>query len=144
MRNSTILCIISNTPHFMFKNAFIKPWSNVVGLSCAVLRHQSQISQCQVIFHHNFIRYGCPSSIATIFTEKIDVPNFCAIEGFLLPVPPNNNLIPFHVGKLFLEVGCQVLLPSNHWWVEGLPVLCPDNVAWLVCCSISKCFVLVS
>ena len=38
---STILYIISNTPHFMFKNASMKPWSNVVGLSCAVLSHQS-------------------------------------------------------------------------------------------------------
>ena len=96
----------------------------------------SQISQCQVIFHHNVIRYGCPSSIATIFTEKIDIRNFCAIEGVLLAVPPHNNLIPFHAGKLFLEVGCQVLLPSNQCCVEGLPVLRPDNVARLVCYTV--------
>ena len=28
-----------NTPHFLFKNASMKPWSNAVGLSCAVLSH---------------------------------------------------------------------------------------------------------
>ena len=43
MRISTIRYIISNTPHFMFKNASMKPWSNVFGLSCAVLSHQSQL-----------------------------------------------------------------------------------------------------
>ena len=87
--------------------------------------------------HHNVIRYDCPSSIAMIFTEKIDVRNFCAIEGVLLPVPPHNNLIPFHAGKHFLEVGCQILLPSNNSWVEGLPELCLDNAARLVCYTVN-------
>ena len=139
IRISAILYIISNTPHFMFKNAFMKPLSNVVGLSCAVLccaeSLVSQMSQCQVIFHHNVIRYGCPGSIATIFTEKIDVPTFVRLKEFS-PVPTRNNPIPFHAGKRFLEVGCQVLLPINHCWVEGLPVLRPDNVARLVCCTV--------
>ena len=37
MHISAILYIILNSPHFMFKNASMKPWSNIVGLSCTLL-----------------------------------------------------------------------------------------------------------
>ena len=77
-RISTILYIISNTPHFMFKNASMKPWSNVVGLSCAVLSHQSLKSASARLYFIITLSYTAAraalqqvaSSIIAAFSQK--------------------------------------------------------------------------